>query len=307
MRMRFRRILLAVRDPAHAPRAALRKAASLARASGGSIELFHAISAPGDLEAFVRATVLEEVSKRLERIARSPLLRGCRVRCVAEWDYPPHEAIVRRVMKSGSDLVVAATQSHGLGGRLWLRNTDWELIRHCPCPLLLVKSARAYKRPSVIVAIDPFHTHAKPTRLDERLLAAGDSLAKLLRGSVHAFHAYMPLMATVIGPMGEPVMWESPEVESVHSSQVAREFNREAARAKVPARRRHLVMSDVAEGLETTVRRVRAPLVVMGALSRSGLRRFVIGNTAERVLDQLTCDVLILKPRGLKRLVPKRV
>jgi universal stress protein E len=33
----------------------------------------------------------------------------------------------------------------------------------------------------------------------------------------------------------------------------------------------------------------------MGAVSRSGLKRAFIGNTAERILDQLTCDVLVVK------------
>jgi hypothetical protein len=34
----------------------------------------------------------------------------------------------------------------------------------------------------------------------------------------------------------------------------------------------------------------------MGAVSRSGLRRIVIGNTAERILGDLSCDVLVVKP-----------
>ena len=34
----------------------------------------------------------------------------------------------------------------------------------------------------------------------------------------------------------------------------------------------------------------------MGAISRSGLKRLVIGNIAEQVLDALPCDVLVLKP-----------
>jgi universal stress protein E len=44
----------------------------------------------------------------------------------------------------------------------------------------------------------------------------------------------------------------------------------------------------------------------MGAVSRSALRRLLIGNTAERVLDELGCDVLIVKPRGFKTTVPRR-
>jgi universal stress protein E len=33
----------------------------------------------------------------------------------------------------------------------------------------------------------------------------------------------------------------------------------------------------------------------MGAVSRSGLERLLIGNAAQRVLDELKCDVLIVK------------
>jgi hypothetical protein len=39
----------------------------------------------------------------------------------------------------------------------------------------------------------------------------------------------------------------------------------------------------------------------MGAVSRSGLKRVFIGNTAERVLNQLRCDVLVVKPRHFAR------
>jgi universal stress protein E len=37
-------------------------------------------------------------------------------------------------------------------------------------------------------------------------------------------------------------------------------------------------------------------MLVMGAISRSAVGRLLIGSTAERVLDALPCDVLIVKP-----------
>jgi len=46
--------------------------------------------------------------------------------------------------------------------------------------------------------------------------------------------------------------------------------------------------------------------VVMGALSRSGLKRLFIGNTAEAVLDALPCDVLIVKPGKFETKVERR-
>lgn len=38
----------------------------------------------------------------------------------------------------------------------------------------------------------------------------------------------------------------------------------------------------------------------MGAVSRSGLKRLLIGNTAEQIVDDLGCDVLVVKPREFK-------
>jgi universal stress protein E len=34
----------------------------------------------------------------------------------------------------------------------------------------------------------------------------------------------------------------------------------------------------------------------MGAISRSRLEELFVGSTAERVLDRLACDVLVVKP-----------
>jgi universal stress protein E len=45
---------------------------------------------------------------------------------------------------------------------------------------------------------------------------------------------------------------------------------------------------------------LHSDLVVMGAVSRSGLKRLFIGNTAEQLLDRLPCDLLVVKPTGFK-------
>jgi Universal stress protein family len=46
---------------------------------------------------------------------------------------------------------------------------------------------------------------------------------------------------------------------------------------------------------------------VMGAVSRSGLKRLIIGNTAEKVIDQVACDLLVVKPKGFGIHFPRRV
>ncbi|MGL1102669.1 universal stress protein, partial [Vibrio parahaemolyticus] len=50
---------------------------------------------------------------------------------------------------------------------------------------------------------------------------------------------------------------------------------------------------------------IHSSIVVMGAVSRSGLKRLFIGNTAERTLDLLSCDVLIVKPAQFTNHLPR--
>jgi nucleotide-binding universal stress UspA family protein len=45
---------------------------------------------------------------------------------------------------------------------------------------------------------------------------------------------------------------------------------------------------------------LRADLVVMGTIARTGISGLFIGNTAETIFDQLSCSVLAIKPPGFK-------
>jgi len=45
-------------------------------------------------------------------------------------------------------------------------------------------------------------------------------------------------------------------------------------------------------------RKKRAKPVVMGTVARTGLPGLFVGNTAERILTQLDCSVLAVKPEG---------
>jgi universal stress protein E len=47
-----------------------------------------------------------------------------------------------------------------------------------------------------------------------------------------------------------------------------------------------------------------ASLLVMGAVSRSRLQEIFLGSTAERVLDRIGCDVLVVKPADFAEKLP---
>ena len=62
----------------------------------------------------------------------------------------------------------------------------------------------------------------------------------------------------------------------------------------------HVEEGSTRAALMALTEQLRADAVVMGAISRSGLKGLFLGNTAEGVLDRLPCDLVIVKPDGFK-------
>lgn len=312
----YRKVLVAVRDlDGHA--AGLLQKATAVTATAGRIELLHVLTGPLSVaiagvrqspEVFAQAmqATTEGARARLERLARSRALASRNASVHVTADYPIADAIVRRAREIGADLIVGGTETHRFAARMLLANTDLELIREAPCPLLLVRPQGRYRRGAVIAAVDPFHAHDKPARLDARLLATARELARATGCDPHAFHAYVPLAALTSATMMQPVpAFPSARDEAEQRRRIGRRLDALAKRANIPASRRHLRTGDVALQLADVARRTRAQIVVMGALSRSGLKRIFIGNTAERVLDRLPCDLCVVKPRGFRSRVPR--
>lgn len=307
--MNARRVLFAIRNPESARQPGLAKAIQVARALGASLELFHAITDPVFME-FARTgdASVDAIRERVENEVRIPLTRLCEkarrhgvsTDYSVEWDYPPHEAVVRRATAIGADLIVAECHK-GVRTRAWMIHlTDWELMRNSPVPLLLLKSGKPYRRPLTLAAVDPAHSHAKPANLDERILASAAELSKALRGSLHIMHATYPSI------VGSGAMSASKHAASSWSTftfgelaeQDRATFEAFRSASGIARTRAHVVEGNPATQIPRLARKLGAGIVVMGALSRSGLQRLFIGNTAERILGALDCDVLVIKPQS---------
>ena len=69
---------------------------------------------------------------------------------------------------------------------------------------------------------------------------------------------------------------------------------------KVSPERAHLMAGLTHEELPAKAEEVDADVVVMGAVNRNRWQRLFIGATAERTLEYLPCDLLIVKPDWFK-------
>ncbi len=316
MKRAFKRILVAVRSIEGLSRATLGKTAALAQGSGANVELFHAVTDPELIETVWRdrsgrapdaiyETIVAKTCSRLERLARSAALAHVKVNVHANWDAPAYEAIVRRALAVGADLAVVEAPRYGPELQPFLRHTDWQLVLHCPCPVLLTRAQGRYDRANVLVAIDPGHAADPAADLDRRMLEVGKQLAGILRGELHACQVYLPIASRTLTPalrrQRSAVDVELPPKPSVRAA-----FERLASRCGVDPNHRHLCPGRVSLELARIARKVRARILVMGALSRSGGPGDFIGDTAQRVLERVSCDVLVIKPVGFRTSVSKR-
>jgi universal stress protein E len=311
----IRKILVAVKNPEARRLPAIDKAIRIARTLGASIEFFHAIADPVFVEvqplsghsiADLKRQAVELRQKRLDKLSARAHKLGVEANSSVEWDFPPHEAIVRRSVRCRADLIIAECHE---GRRLgWLMQlTDWELLRAGPVPVLLLKTSRPWRRHIVLAAVDPSHAHAKPSRLDSLIVEHGEKFAKALHGPLHVMHANYPSAFGLM--LGDPAIDAATLAATYEQQEIMgrREFKDFAEHAKIPRARRHVIDRDPVTGISAVARKVGADLVVMGAVSRSGLKRLFIGNTAERVLNTLPCDVLVVKPAHFEKRVSAKL
>jgi universal stress protein E len=277
-------ILVAVRELRARRSVIIERAAKIASGSGARLELFHDLATPVYIESLVDSgeTVASltrqartHAVRQLERMAEPLRRRGVKVHTAAVWDFPPYEAVVRRAMAIKADLIVVQKRGHHRLPAL-LGYTDWELLRASPIPVLLIKNSRHRPRAPIVAAVDPQPVGARTGALEKRLLENAAALADALKSPLHAVQVLMPETNT------------PPRRKAVLAAL--------AKTARIKGTRIHLLAGDPDALLPAMARRLRAGVFVMGTMSRRGLKRLFIGNSAERLLDDLHCDVLVVKP-----------
>jgi universal stress protein E len=296
------RILLAIKDPRAKSHAALDKTAQLALGLGAEVRLFHGIADPLYLDASgAVAQVYPDLEqdrcdwyrKRLETLAKRLRRRGIKASTTVRWDYPSCESIIREAARFGADLIVAECHPTAHHAPWLVHFADWELQRKCTTPVLLIKSRRRYHRPKVLAAFDPARANGKPANLDEEVLRYASTIAQALHGALHALHSYEPTHPRPLEAKNEA--W--------HAAAGLTDLLRWSA---VPEKQRHVVPGHAVDAIEEVAGQLDTSIVALGTISRSGLSRLIVGNTAEHVLDRLQCDVLIVKPRNFRNAVARQ-
>lgn len=210
------------------------------------------------------------------------------------------------VEQNGYDLVMKPAENPSWLARIF-GSDDMHLIRHCPCPIWLIKAENGERYQAVMTALD--YDAAEPdaalNSLNQQILEMSADIAMGAEVALHVVHCWQPPDAMLYRAWGNLDEQQSRnyvlEEQQAHRDGLQRlsEFLRETLLANVDDTEFahfHLVEGAPETSIPAAAEKLNIDLVIIGSVARTGIQGLLIGNTAEAVLEQLNCSVLVVKP-----------
>ena len=303
--MSLRHIVVLV-DPNHSQQAtpAINRASQLALASGAALQLI-SIAYRSELDsshlfdltdlAKLRESFCSQKVDELNTLASPAIKQGIHVTSECLWGRDWVDVLLTHLSSTPCDLLIKATHKTGAIKRFLFGGSDWQLIRRCPVPLWLVREGD-WHAGKLVAAVDPLHNQEGYAGLDRKLMHWAARLHELLNMEEHYLHTFMPLPRTLV--FDAELVADYDGYARRCQLQHREAFEKLVSLRPVPLPQTHLLQGYTEELLPAFIEQQHIDLLLMGAVSRGQLDTALLGHTAERVLDQVDCELLILKPDG---------
>lgn len=284
----------------------LERAALLAKANHARLTIIHAIKEfPNSWQHLyvdnkpvdVKKLVMEDQQKRLNELASSVHSLGVHPK-TRLLEGEPFVEIIRDVIDYHRDLVVMTMDSKPGWREFFFGNTVSAMMRDCPCPVLALKPTQSRCFKTILVAVDPVLVGDSHDTLNRVILELASSLAVLEGAELHVVHAWrLEGESMMRGRFGIPTA----DVDRA----VLQEFEKRRdlvdsllKKHSVSPQHVHLPKGEAIPAITELVKNLGVDLLVMGTVCRTGIPGFIIGNTAEQILNVVECSTLTVKPEG---------
>ncbi|WP_162095048.1 universal stress protein [Pseudomonas chlororaphis] len=269
------RSILVVIEPEHSESLALKRAKLIA----------------GVTQAHLHLLVCDkkhEHSALLSVLKSSLLSEGYSVTTEQAWNDSLHSTIIDVQQAEGCGLVIKQHFADNPLKKALLTPADWKLLRYCPSPVLLVKTAKPWTGGVILAAIDVGNTDGEHRTLHATIVDHGFDIASLAKAQLHVISAHPSPMLSA----SDPVFQLKETIEARYREQ-CKAFQTEF---DIDDTHLHIEEGPADVLIPHTAHELQAALTIIGTVARTGISGALIGNTAEVVLDALESDVLVLKP-----------
>jgi universal stress protein E len=304
---RFKKILF-INDGKTGSAAALERAVNLAKTNRALLTVAEVLEElPKETKASIKSKyingfekiTIRESTERLDRLiapirkdgveVTSKVLRGT-----------PFLEIIREVLRNNHDLVMLSPRRKVKLKEILFGSRIMHLMRKCPCPVWAIKPTERKKYARILAAVDPVAFYDERNALDIKIMELATSLAEPEGSELHVLNCWTPVPVNILRSRSTLRSSEIDKlVHHIHKTHKMR-FGQLLSRFDLDdiAHKVHLLKVGPGELIAELVKKKGIELVVMGTVCRTGPAGFFIGNTAERVFQQVDCSVLAVKPDG---------
>ncbi|TEW52518.1 universal stress protein UspE [Psychromonas algicola] len=303
--LKYRNILVYI-DPTQEQQPALQRAVEIAqKEQDAKITLFlscydltyemTSLSSAEERQT-MQSLVIKDNQEWLNTLAAPYAEQGLKISCEVCWHNRPFQAAIQLILKNGYDLLIKSTHPHSQLSAILFTPTDWNLLRKCPIPLLLVKADSWPENANILCAIDCKSIQDDEQHdLSESILTEANDIAAMIKSNVHIVNAYPS------PPMN--IMMELPEFDPIHYEDGLKKIHQEtlneyAKKYNIDPKNTHLHQGIPEDVISNVANELDAALVILGSVGHSGIGATLLGHTAEQVIDKLNSDLLALKPKG---------
>lgn len=184
------------------------------------------------------------------------------------WSDAWHRSVVTATRKNDIDMAIIADYATEQG-RTDLSPSKWALLRVSECPVLIVHPSSSLNRQTVLAAVNMQTDNPKYAALNEKILSFVDLLATKYGAEKHVVNGYEDGM-------------EYPD-----RARLLRETDTKQENLHIKQGGARAIIAEVAT-------EINADVVVIGTLARSGVMAAMRGNKSERIIRELSCDVMVL-------------
>ncbi len=208
------------------------------------------------------------------------------------WRKHAYQAVIDNSEELSFDLVIkSSAKHHGIVDRV-LHHQDWNLLKFCPAPLLLVKEKLAWESRNIVAAVDATSLDDAHTVINEHIFEFSELININNNYQVHLANSY-PMMSLTLASLPDTPIPEDLQQYVVNQHQDACEAI--ANRYNIPAQNMHIREGEPDEVITRTAEELDADVILVGVISQGDVQSIILGSTVEQVLDSTICDVLAIK------------
>lgn len=210
------------------------------------------------------------------------------------WCKHAYMAVNQNLEQSSFDLVIKAASSHHSIVDRVLQHQDWNLLKKCPAPVLLVKEKAGWEARSILASVDATSLDDSHKIINEHLFEFAELINKDDLYDTHLVNSY-PIMSLTLAslpdtPIPEDLQQYVTEQHEVACEKLAHKYN-------IPDERQHVREGEPSEVIVRVAKELDSDVILVGILSDDNFEDVILGSTVEHVLDATHSDVLAIKPQ----------